>query len=569
MLQYSSLYHLPRRMLSKAIAKLQAPIIITNTKAQILYVNKAFEKTTGYKCHEVLGKTPNILQSEYTPEYIYKNLWDSLNSGKVWTGEFTNRRKDGSIYSEAAAISIFKYRKKHYFIAIKHDITPMKYRRMELEEILQGAQNVLDSLPVFVSFIDNNYRFQFVNYIHSEIFNISKEQIIGKKMKKVLPDYLRDRHMDLCRKAMNGEIAYFEDIDPSTENSIQNVYGMYIPYIDSEKNIKGVVNFTFDITQRCKAEEEKNKARDQFDMVANNVPGIIYQLNLSKENKWSMGYIQGDLSILGKLGINIDEIMDNADLSFSLIPQEDMVELFNKIEISRRELSSFNWVGKFLSEPDNCWLQISATPHGADNGSVCWTGLAVDITDQKKAEERIVSLNKELTKQAETDYLTGLFNRKKFTELMNKELSRVSRYKKALSFCIMDLDHFKLINDKFGHETGDRVLKDFADRIRFCVRDVDISARIGGEEFAIFFPETSLEMSESVCNRLLNSFREANVEFSGSTEKVQYRCSIGLTSFSEGDDFQTLYIRADKLLYRAKELGRDQVVIDRETVSDD
>jgi diguanylate cyclase (GGDEF)-like protein len=110
-------------------------------------------------------------------------------------------------------------------------------------------------------------------------------------------------------------------------------------------------------------------------------------------------------------------------------------------------------------------------------------GTHTDITERKLLEE-------ELRRQAHVDYLTGVYNRRHFMERAEQELSRAHRYGKPLSMLMLDIDHFKLINDRYGHKVGDTVLKAVADLSHATFRDVDILGRLGGEEFAVLLPET-------------------------------------------------------------------------------
>ncbi len=181
--------------------------------------------------------------------------------------------------------------------------------------------------------------------------------------------------------------------------------------------------------------------------------------------------------------------------------------------------------------------------------------LTREIEERKKAQselERIVTL----------DPLTNLFNRRHFFELTRKELERSQRYHRPLSVIMLDIDHFKQVNDQFGHLVGDRVIVEVARRIQKALRSVDMACRYGGEEFAVLLPETTLMQAEMVASRLWKLVtRQPTV----SGELVlKITVSVGVATYQQSDETLTvdaLLDRADKAMYAAKESGRNQVAV--------
>ncbi|OEU66754.1 MAG: diguanylate cyclase [Desulfovibrio sp. S3730MH75] len=161
-----------------------------------------------------------------------------------------------------------------------------------------------------------------------------------------------------------------------------------------------------------------------------------------------------------------------------------------------------------------------------------------------------------MKEMAETDELTGLPNRHGFSEDIKKNMDLSRRYKRPLSIAIFDLDYFKAINDTYGHGVGDEVLKEFSRMVCSRIRNTDLFARIGGEEFVMVMPETSIKAATA----LVNEIREV---ISGQPfahgEKVT--TSIGVTSYSGVEELDELLEAADKALYQAKRKGRNQVVV--------
>ena len=152
--------------------------------------------------------------------------------------------------------------------------------------------------------------------------------------------------------------------------------------------------------------------------------------------------------------------------------------------------------------------------------------------------------------------MTGLANRRYFIEQAELELSRHNRYSTELSLIMLDIDFFKKINDTYGHNVGDLVLQKIAEVSRTILRDVDIIGRIGGEEFAILLPETNIEDSIKVAERLRTEISNASVFLE--KEEVKFTSSFGVVAANKSN-IDKLLIKADKALYKAKESGRNRV----------
>lgn len=166
---------------------------------------------------------------------------------------------------------------------------------------------------------------------------------------------------------------------------------------------------------------------------------------------------------------------------------------------------------------------------------------------------------------AVTDGLTGLYNRRYMDTHLENMMKECLENSKSLSVMIMDIDHFKLVNDTHGHDVGDEIIKQFADRISANLRPADLAVRYGGEEFVVIMPGTDLENAQIVADRMRE--RIANVPFEVNTAegKLTKTCSIGVTSLNRagGDTPASLLKRSDNALYGAKEGGRDKVILHR------
>jgi len=195
---------------------------------------------------------------------------------------------------------------------------------------------------------------------------------------------------------------------------------------------------------------------------------------------------------------------------------------------------------------------VSVTPFQAENQQAqMFVHVARDITDHKIFEEQ-------LRKLAITDSLTNVWNHRQFMHLAGRELDRVRRYGGRLAIVMIDLDHFKTINDTYGHDAGDQALKTVAETAKSALRKVDIFARYGGDEFVVGLPETGLEEALHVAERLRRNVAETPMTADGRTFHISLSIGVTVTG-PDAADLTTLVKQADTALYKAKNNGRNRV----------
>ena len=168
-------------------------------------------------------------------------------------------------------------------------------------------------------------------------------------------------------------------------------------------------------------------------------------------------------------------------------------------------------------------------------------------------------MNKDLVRLATLDPLTGTFNRRTMTELANKAIAASKRHGRALSLLILDIDHFKRINDRFGHEAGDLALCRFVELVQAMMRESDVIARLGGEEFVVILPDTDEHAAMNLAERIRQHLSDS--EFAVSGWPVPLLASIGVASLEpEISNLETLLRETDRAMYEAKRTGRNRVV---------
>ncbi|HEX9647208.1 MAG TPA: diguanylate cyclase [Alphaproteobacteria bacterium] len=165
-----------------------------------------------------------------------------------------------------------------------------------------------------------------------------------------------------------------------------------------------------------------------------------------------------------------------------------------------------------------------------------------------------------LRRDATIDPLTGALNRRDFLAKGTAEVTRARRYGRVCTLLMLDIDHFKVVNDRYGHAAGDEALRRFTAACKEILRENDIFGRIGGEEFAVILPETKLSGARKLAERLRR--RTAEIEIANSGQRFTFTVSIGVAQLAKSDnDIDKFLKRADRALYAAKERGRDRVVV--------
>lgn len=179
----------------------------------------------------------------------------------------------------------------------------------------------------------------------------------------------------------------------------------------------------------------------------------------------------------------------------------------------------------------------------------------------KKRTKELEKLNAQLAKEvklaehnAAYDVLTNIYNRRMFEEMFKNEMKRARRYSHPLSVVLLDIDNFKLFNDKYGHKVGDKILCAISSVLKKSLRESDTLARWGGEEFIILLPNVSIEVAQEKAEALRKDI-EGN-EFS---DDMKVTCSFGVTRYIDDESSDNVFVRADKALYKAKDLGKNRV----------
>ncbi len=181
-----------------------------------------------------------------------------------------------------------------------------------------------------------------------------------------------------------------------------------------------------------------------------------------------------------------------------------------------------------------------------------------DVTDVATNRRQLQAANKELQRLSSTDRLTGLFNRGHWEEMLRQDYARHRRYDRNAALVMFDIDHFKNINDSYGHQAGDAVIQQTAELVRQCMRDADIAGRYGGEEFVVLLPDTDSEGATTFAERLRQAIEAHAVHHE--EHLIRFTVSLGIADLSlPTNGYAQLIERADQALYASKASGRNRV----------
>ncbi|MDO7896764.1 sensor domain-containing diguanylate cyclase [Pseudomonas citrulli] len=318
------------------------------------------------------------------------------------------------------------------------------------------------------------------------------------------------------------------------------------PMLDDQGLWVGHLAICIDITER-KRVHEALAARDLLlKKLSAHVPGGIYQFKMDFNGRFSVIYASDGIRDIYEL--EPDVLVQNAEAIFSRIHCLDVGRVRSSIRASADTLSPWREEYRLqLPQRGLRWVRGEATPEELPGGGVLWHGYISDISDLKRVEEELRALSV-------TDALTGIRNRRYFQERLTSEMSRVERGSGGLAVIMLDIDHFKRINDQHGHAVGDRVLQAVCQRIAQRLRRTDVFCRLGGEEFVVLCPDTDSGSAYALALGLWEGLRSAPIDGVGIVT-----ASFGIATWRAGEGADALLLRADSGVYAAKQAGRDRV----------
>ncbi|WP_100643752.1 diguanylate cyclase [Alteromonas facilis] len=303
----------------------------------------------------------------------------------------------------------------------------------------------------------------------------------------------------------------------------------------------------------------------QYDLMGSIEVGIVVINRDFKVEMWNqfMENHSGKLpsAVVGNNLFSLFPEIDKAWLERKAQPAFDLKTPAFLIWEQRPYLFKFSTNRPITSASDYMYQNITIFPLASLNEKVEKVCIMVyDVTDQALAKLNIERLNSELEAVSRIDGLTRLYNRRFWQEQFEREYKRSLRSEEPATVIMLDIDHFKRVNDTYGHQAGDKVIQSLADVIKTLIRETDYAGRYGGEEFAILLPDTPVVQANYVAERLRKASEKVVVEHDG--QRITFTISVGAAEFHSSYTTALAWLEdADQALYAAKESGRNQVKI--------
>lgn len=583
------------RKLSLAVAQSGDNIVITDTEGRIEYVNPQFELTTGYSLAEVIGQSSRLLKSGEQSREFYQGLWQTIKSGQIWRGEMHNQRKDGSLYWEEVSIApvVDDSGLTTNYVAIKKEITGRK----QLEQALRIKDSAITSSINAIALADLEGRLTYVNPAFLLLWGYTRlEEVLGKSVASFWQEDAPVGEVILslfAGQGWQGEMVARRNDGLSLDLEVS----AHLVMDDAGKGLCMMSSFV-NISARKKAEAAEREERRLADALRKTAEALSSSLKLE--------------DVLELILENAGQVIANDSMTIMLIEQPLRVIEGQKLKVVRHRGYAERGLSDYIEKDDftiddfpslramvetrqpSIIPDVRNSPGWKANPIVDWIRsyagvpicrreevigfLNLDSSTpnfftsahasrlQAFASQAAVAIeNARLYEQDHilsiTDGLTALYNSRYFYEMANREFERSHRYPGKLSVIMIDVDHFKSVNDTFGHMVGDDVLRDLARRVQGCLRVVDVAARYGGEEFVILMPQTDQVEAWKAAERVRCAIGEHPFEATDG-QQVSVTVSLGMATLDpEHQTLNMLVKSADDALYIAKLAGRDQVSV--------
>jgi len=554
---------------SKAFHSNSMPMALSYFESsKFIDINDAFLETVGYSREEVIGRS--AIELNIFPDYkVRNNVVEMLQKGlKVRNLELQIQVKDGLLRTGLFSADFIYLGKDLCLLTTMNDITERKQAREEEHKktiLLHSIINALSN-PFYV--IDaNNYAIQLANksagnWLKGETtcYQLSHQQNVAcSGTDHPCP-------IEFIKKNKKEVILEHVHHDQAGQQRIVEIFAY--PIFNDQGNVQQIIEYIIDITERKQTEEKLR----QLSQAVEQAPISIVIANTDG----SLQYVNPRFTQV--TGYTREEVIGENPrlLKSGLTPPEKHIELWQTItkgEIWRGELINKRKSGEIYYES-----AIISPITNAQGIITHFVGVKEDITDRKRAEKELHNTNQKLKnqlaenqllrdqlyEQANRDALTGLYNRHYLSSALKQELEKATVEHYPISFVMLDIDFFKKVNDKFGHDAGDMVLQYVAQQLIQQVRANDIICRYGGEEFLVVLPKTFIAEAFQIAERIRTSFSQSKISFKQNIE-VSITISAGIATFPiHGKNCTTVISAADTSLLKAKLIGRNRIIVSNE-----
>lgn len=308
--------------------------------------------------------------------------------------------------------------------------------------------------------------------------------------------------------------------------------------------------------QRQVEAEASRQSHARFQKLATAVPGMIYSFTRSTNGRQWFEYVSSSSQDIMEL--QPEQILADVDAALRQICPDDRLAVFEKLDWSAATLELFVHTYRIMTPSGQTkWVEASCRPLQQPNGNITWYGILMDVSTRKHMEEELQSLNERLQTLASVDSLTQVANRHHMELHLQQEWEQCYRVQAPISLVLLDIDHFKLYNDQYGHPQGDACLKQVADILKRHVnRPGDLVSRYGGEEFLLILPQTDPPGATYLVEKIRHSLTQAQIPHTRSPTAEYITISMGVVVIINVANVTSpvaAIVETDKLLYKAKQ----------------
>lgn len=541
------------RQLAAIVESTDDAIISMDRRRRITSWNPAAARMLGYSRKEALGRQVIDLIPPHRLEEFERGISKVSEGGSVASWETERQRKDGSLVEVELTVSPLRDARGRVSgaCAIMHDIGRRRESERRFESLLEAAPD-----PIVI--VDEAGTIVLVNEQVEQSFGYAREELVGKSVEVLVPEHLWTLH----RRHRSGFMAHPEGrhMGKGIELLARRRDGSEFPTEISLSPLRSqegllVIAAVRDITERHEAARALAESEERFRRsFEDSAVGMV--LVAVEDGKLGRVFAANGAfsTISGYTAEQLREMAPTALANPIELPAalEEVDELLaGQISFTRREIRLVAAGG------EQVWASITSSVVHEPEGTPAYLVVQVqDISERKHFEGQLQYL-------ADHDALTGLFNRRRFEEELERELTSAQRFDTGGAVLVLDLDHFKFVNDSLGHAAGDELISTVSQILRRRLRSSDVLGRMGGDEFAMVLPRVSAKEACEVGELLLEEIREDG-RASGVSGRRRVTGSMGVSLFG-GDarkvSAQELLSEADIAMYDAKEAGRDRLTV--------
>jgi diguanylate cyclase (GGDEF)-like protein len=472
------------------------------------------------------------------------------------------------IFQMAVLLSLY-FSNRIFLRQSNSQIEEIKSRKREAVALNTRLLSLINAMTqVAVITTDSQGRILLFSSGAERLFGISRGEVLGKSYEEVLeagnkPNNSPDAERSQVKGAQPNKPVSFLSIDCDDPNFfIEKKYHKKdgraffgelrcAQIIDTDSGKIEEIKVIVDVSERAALLRKVDEGNEFLKLLTQRIPNVLYQYQLLEEGNSYFTYCNPSLEQV--LELKPEDVVGakfSENPLFKLIHKDDIGFVIAATRDSMRTGGA--WVGDFrvvLPTKGLRWLHAESYAEKRADETYVWYGSLIDITESKARESALQT-------QSITDELTGAYNRRHFMASLDKQVDLCRRYGSALSLIMLDVDKFKSINDRWGHECGDIVLKKTCQVIGKRLRTTDVLCRIGGEEFVIICPSTKLDQAAMLAESLRRLLENQLTEPVG-----QVTASFGVTYWQKNLDGEVLLRKVDEATYSAKEQGRNRVHI--------